>query len=97
MTTDGSANPVLQKAKDSLRDLKTRPNDTERANLWKLYKQAKFGDYSLSSVGNYDPAHYHDGDESIKQAGWADLKGMSKHDATKQYLDLAAEILKKYS
>lgn len=97
MTLDPKIEADFQLAKAKLRTLKTRPTEQERAQLWKHYKQALYGDYDPQKDYGFNAADYSDGDANIKKAGWGDLKGTSQESAKKKYVELAAPILKKYS
>ncbi|MNJ47390.1 Acyl CoA binding protein [compost metagenome] len=97
MTIDPKIEADFQQAKGKLRLLKTRPTEQERAQLWKHYKQALYGDYDPQKDYGFNATEYLDGDADIKKDGWGDLKGLSQESAKRKYVELSAPILKKYS
>ncbi|XP_045514927.1 acyl-CoA-binding protein-like [Pieris brassicae] len=81
----------FQKVAEAVRNWKTRPSDNENLAMYSLYKQATVGDVNISAPGITDVV------ASAKFKAWSDRKGISKDDAKKQYIDLAAQLSPKYA
>ncbi len=62
----------------------------EKLRLYALYKQATEGDCT-----NVDPQNV-ESDEREKCESWCKLKGRSKENAEKEYVDLSRSLLNKY-
>ncbi|MCG8296342.1 MULTISPECIES: acyl-CoA-binding protein [Pseudomonas] len=82
----------FQEAKRKMNQLRTSPPLETRVMLWKLYKQATYGDYSDAKVGDHEFAGRNSNEEEIKRGGWGDLKGTPKDAAMRLYLHLADTI-----
>ncbi|EGV66667.1 acyl-CoA-binding protein (ACBP)/diazepam binding inhibitor (DBI)/endozepine (EP) [Yamadazyma tenuis] len=75
----------------AVKDLPKRPNDDELLKLYGLFKQATVGDNNTSKPGFLDLKG------KYKWEAWNELKGTTQDDAESQYIDLADELIGKYS
>ena len=64
-----------------------KPDNETLLKLYSLFKQATEGDNDDSG-----PANTFDFVAKFKHEAWAKLKGLSKEDAMKQYVDLVAQL-----
>ncbi len=69
------------------RDLPSRPSNEDLLSLYALYKQATEGD----SKGE-KPANLFDIVGNAKFAAWEKLKGLSREEAMKRYVDLVNSL-----
>jgi diazepam-binding inhibitor (GABA receptor modulator, acyl-CoA-binding protein) len=67
-----------------------RPSNEELLELYALYKQATEGNVSGERPGGFDFK------EIAKFDAWEDLKGKSKEQAMKQYIDLVNTLQQQY-
>ena len=67
-----------------------RPSNEELLELYALYKQATEGDVSGERPGGFDFK------EIAKFDVWEDLKGKSREQAMKQYIDLVNTLQQQY-
>ena len=81
----------FQKAADGVKNLTQRPSNEELLDLYALYKQATVGDCNTDRPGMLDMKG------RAKWDKWNELKGMSKEDAEKKYVELANGLIAKYS
>lgn len=81
----------LAAAKDVKEKLTSRPSDEELLDLYALYKQATVGDCNTAQPWFYDVK------AKAKWTFWNKIKGMSKEDAEKKYIETANELIAKYS
>ncbi|XP_072507686.1 acyl-CoA-binding domain-containing protein 7 [Notamacropus eugenii] len=77
-------------AAESVRKLKTRPNDEELKELYGLYKQSIVGDIDIECPGMLDLKG------KAKWEAWNLQKGVSKEDAMSAYISKAKELIEKY-
>ena len=73
-----------------INNLKKRPNDNELLNLYKFFKQAKFGNNETKepNILNFN--------NSAKWSAWMTVYGMTKDEAMQNYINLAMELFNKY-
>lgn len=90
MDTQVQLNQNFEIAINIVNNLKKRPTDTELLNVYKLFKQAKFGnnDTDEPSMLNFS--------KKAKWSAWKAVYGMSKKDAMQNYINLAMELFNKY-
>ena len=79
---------AFAKAQEDVKTLTKRPGNDDFLFLYAHFKQANGGDVSGSRPGMLDMVG------RAKYDGWAKLKGMSKDDAMKKYVDKVAALLK---
>ena len=72
-------------------NLKKRPNDNELLNIYKFFKQAKFGNNDTPQPGmlNFN--------KSAKWSAWMAVYGMNEKEAMQKYNNLAMELFNKYN
>ena len=80
----------LEEAVAQTKQFTSRPSNEELLKLYGLYKQATEGDNEGERPGGFDFK------AAAKFNSWLQLKGTSKVDATKMYLDLVEELANKY-
>ena len=78
---------AFEKAQNDVKTLTKRPSNEDFLFLYSHYKQAG-GDVSGSRPGMLDMVG------RAKYDGWAKLKGMSKDDAMKKYVEKVTALLK---
>lgn len=71
-------------------NLKEAPSNDEKLSLYKYFKQATIGDVNTPKPGLFDIA------ASAKWKAWNSMKGTSKEDAEKLYIDTADALIKNY-
>ena len=81
---------TLEEAIQLTQKFTIRPSNEELLRLYGLYKQASEGDNETERPGGFDFK------AAAKYNAWLILKGKSKEDAAKDYLDLVDELAKKY-
>ncbi|KAK2188188.1 hypothetical protein NP493_142g04034 [Ridgeia piscesae] len=77
-------------AADKVKNLKTKPNDSEMLEIYGLYKQATVGDVNTERPGMFDMKG------KAKWDSWNGRKGMSKEDAEKQYIEVVKRLIETY-
>uniref|UniRef100_A0AC11CFA5 Uncharacterized protein n=1 Tax=Ovis aries TaxID=9940 RepID=A0AC11CFA5_SHEEP len=80
----------FDKAAEEVKQLKTKPADEEMLFIYSHYKQATVGDINTERPGMLDFKG------KAKWDAWNELKGTSKEDAMKAYVDKVEELKKKY-
>ncbi|XP_057595395.1 acyl-CoA-binding protein-like [Hippopotamus amphibius kiboko] len=80
----------FEKAAEEVKHLKTKPGDNEMLFIYSRYKQATVGDVNTERPGMLDLKG------KAKRDAWNELKGTSKEDAMKAYVDKVEELKKKY-
>ncbi|CAH8565100.1 unnamed protein product [Heterobilharzia americana] len=75
---------------EKVKKLKQKPSDSEMLDLYGLFKQATVGDVNTGAPGMLDFQG------KAKWNAWNTRKGMKCDDAKKQYVELAATLIKKY-
>ncbi|QVM89444.1 acyl-CoA-binding protein [Pseudomonas entomophila] len=75
-----------------LKQLRTSPPLETRLLLWKLHRQATYGDYDGAGVRGRALAGRNSNEEDILRRGWGELKGTPKDAAMWLYLQLADTI-----
>lgn len=80
----------FQAAVEKSRQLTRRPSNEELLDLYALFKQATDGDVSGERPGGFDFKAI------AKYDAWAGKKGLSKEDATKNYIALVERLHKEY-
>ena len=81
----------LEAAKDVKEKLTSRPSDEELLELYGFYKQATVGDCNVAQPWFYDIK------AKAKWNVWNKVKGMSKEEAEKKYIEIAKELIAKYA
>ncbi|RPA80654.1 putative acyl-coA-binding protein [Ascobolus immersus RN42] len=81
----------FQAAADQVKDLTSKPSDTELLKLYGLFKQANVGDNDTPKPGAFDFKG------KAKWQAWLDNKGKSQEDAEKEYIALVEELKAKHS
>ncbi|EPY75892.1 acyl-CoA-binding protein [Camelus ferus] len=80
----------FEKAAEEVKHLKTKPADDEMLFIYSHYKQATVGDVNTERPGMLDFKG------KAKWDAWNELKGTSKEDAMKAYVNKVEELKKKY-
>ena len=80
----------FEKAAADVKNLTERPTNEELLELYGLYKQATVGDCNTERPGMFDMKG------KAKWDKWDALKGMSKEDAQRKYVETAKGLLAKY-
>ncbi|XP_044517990.1 acyl-CoA-binding protein-like [Gracilinanus agilis] len=78
----------FEKATSEVKDLKSKPNDDEMFFIYSHYKQAIVGDINTDLPGIMDFKG------KAKWDAWKSLKGKSKEDAIKAYIQKVEELKK---
>ena len=73
-----------------VQDLPQRPDNEELLQLYAWYKQATVGDVKGRRPG------FTDFTGRVKYDAWARKRGISKDEAMQAYIDLVAELKRKY-
>lgn len=85
MSFDTAAKAIKDSASHNI-----KMTDDELLQIYALYKQGSVGDVSGDKPGMLDFKG------KAKYDAWTKLKGKSKEDAQKEYVELARNLLKKY-
>ncbi|XP_028936677.1 acyl-CoA-binding protein [Ornithorhynchus anatinus] len=80
----------FDQAAKEVKELKTQPEDQEMLFIYSHFKQVTVGDVNTERPGMLDFKG------KAKWDAWNSLKGMSKEDAIKAYVDKVAELKAKY-
>lgn len=80
----------FQTAVNRSKELTARPSNEELLSLYALYKQATEGDVMGDRPGGFDFKAI------AKFDAWAELKGKSKEEAMKAYIDLMDKLYQTY-
>uniref|UniRef100_A0A2K5QR11 Acyl-CoA-binding protein n=1 Tax=Cebus imitator TaxID=2715852 RepID=A0A2K5QR11_CEBIM len=80
----------FEKAAEEVKNLKTKPGDDEMLFIYGHYKQATVGDINTERPGMLDFKG------KAKWDAWNELKGTTKEDAMKAYINKVEELKKKY-
>lgn len=75
----------------TVQNLQRRPANDELLNLYGLFKQATEGDVTEERPGGFDFKAF------AKYDAWNSLKGKSKEEAMTAYIELAKNLIAKYS
>lgn len=81
----------FNKAVNDVQQLTKRPANDELLKLYGLFKQASEGDNNEIRPGGFDFK------AMAKFDSWANLKGKTKEEAMREYIDFVASLLAKYS
>ena len=81
----------FNKAAADVKNLTVRPTNEELLELYGWFKQATMGDCNTDRPGIFDPKG------KAKWDVWDSLKGMSKMEAEKKYIEVANGLIAKYS
>jgi acyl-CoA-binding protein len=84
-------NIEFTQAVNKVQELTARPANDELLKLYGLYKQATEGDNIGPKPGGFDFK------AMAKFESWAGLKGKSKEEAMKDYIDFVATLVSKYT
>lgn len=76
----------FQNAVARSRELKSRPSNEDLLQLYALYKQATEGDVTGDRPGGFDFKAI------AKYDAWAEVKGKSKDEAMKEYVELVERL-----
>lgn len=77
----------FEQAKNDSKSFSERPSNETLLQLYSLYKQGSAGD-----VNTDPPSNPFDFVAKAKHEAWANLKGKSKEDAMKEYIDLVTKL-----
>ncbi|XP_020039672.1 acyl-CoA-binding protein [Castor canadensis] len=80
----------FDKAAEEVKRLKTQPSDAEMLFIYSHFKQATVGDINTERPGMLDLKG------KAKWDAWNQLKGTSKENAMKAYIDKVEELKGKY-
>jgi acyl-CoA-binding protein len=81
----------FDKAVAQSKELPRRPSNEELLLLYSLFKQGTEGDVSGERPGGFDFKAI------AKYDAWAELKGKSKEDAMREYVQLVARLQQQYA
>ena len=81
---------TLEEAVALTKQFTSKPSNEELLKIYGLYKQATEGDNTTERPGGFDFV------AAAKYNAWMNLKGKSKEDATKEYIELINNISSKY-
>lgn len=77
---------AFEQATRDVQDLSERPDNETLLRLYALYKQATEGDVSGDRPGFFDFVG------TAKYEAWSKLKGTSREDAMRKYVDLVTRL-----
>ena len=77
----------FEQAKNDTKSFSERPSNETLLQLYSLYKQGSIGD-----VNTDPPSNPFDFVAKAKHEAWVNLKGKSKEDAMKEYIDLVQKL-----
>jgi len=77
----------FEKAAADSKNLSSRPDNATLLQLYSLYKQGTEGDVNIDP-----PANAFDFVNKAKYNAWEELKGKSKEDAMKEYVELVNRL-----
>jgi len=77
----------FEKAKEDSKSFSERPSNETLLQLYSLYKQGAIGDVNIDP-----PSNPFDFVAKAKHEAWANLKGKTKEDAMKEYVDLVEKL-----
>lgn len=77
---------LFEQAVSDSKSLPEKPSNETLLNLYSLYKQATEGDNNAESPAMFDFV------AKAKYEAWAALKGKSKEDAMKEYVELIGKL-----
>lgn len=78
---------LFEKAAAESKSLSERPSNETLLQLYSLYKQGSEGDVNIDP-----PSNPFDFVAKAKHDAWSGLKGKSKEDAMKEYVDLVTKL-----
>ena len=78
---------LFEKAAAESKTLSERPSNETLLQLYSLYKQGSEGDVNIDP-----PSNPFDFVAKAKHDAWSGLKGKSKEDAMKEYVDLVTKL-----
>jgi acyl-CoA-binding protein len=76
----------FEKAAQAARALPERPDDQTALRLYALFKQASYGDAQGARPGFFDFVG------TAKYEAWEKLRGTSREDASRQYVELVRKL-----
>jgi diazepam-binding inhibitor (GABA receptor modulator, acyl-CoA-binding protein) len=77
----------FEQAKNDSKSFSERPSNETLLQLYSLYKQGSTGDVNVDP-----PSNPFDFVAKAKHEAWANLKGKSKDDAMKEYVELVEKL-----
>ncbi|KAJ3496839.1 hypothetical protein NLG97_g2370 [Lecanicillium saksenae] len=83
----GLDDPAFKDAAEKVKTLSTKPDNATLLKLYALFKQATVGDNETDAPGMMDFTG------KAKWNAWNDVKGLSREDATQQYIELATDLI----
>ena len=86
MAKSGDLRQQFEQAKQDVQALPERPDNDTLLRLYALYKQGAEGDVSGEKPGFFDFVG------TAKYEAWSKLKGTSRDDAMRQYIELVAKL-----
>jgi acyl-CoA-binding protein len=78
---------AFERAAEDVKRLETRPDNDTLLKLYALFKQGSEGD-----VGG-EPPGFFDFIGTAKYEAWAKLRGVSREEAMRRYIDLVEQLL----
>lgn len=78
---------AFERAAVDIKRLGTRPDNDTLLKLYALFKQGAEGDVSSEPPGFFDFVG------TAKYEAWAKLRGVSREDAMRRYIDLVEQLL----
>jgi diazepam-binding inhibitor (GABA receptor modulator, acyl-CoA-binding protein) len=75
---------------DIINKLKKTPEDNELLDVYKYYKQSKFGDNNTEQPSMFNFKN------TAKWNAWNSVKGIEKNAAMQHYINLSMELFTKY-
>ena len=76
----------FSRAQERVKELSRRPSDLQLLDLYSLYKQATMGDVTGKRPGGFDFKG------RAKWDTWKQRAGLSREEATRQYVDLVERL-----
>ncbi|KAJ4159470.1 uncharacterized protein LMH87_008370 [Akanthomyces muscarius] len=87
--TVGLDNAEFKDAAEKVKTLSRKPDNNSLLRLYGLFKQATVGDNETDAPGMMDFTG------KAKWGAWNEMKGVSREDATEQYIALANDLIAK--
>lgn len=78
---------AFERAAEDIKRLGTRPDNDTLLKLYALFKQGAEGDVAGEPPGFFDFVG------TAKYEAWAKLRGLSREDAMRRYIDLVEQLL----
>ncbi|KAJ6782336.1 hypothetical protein PWT90_05821 [Aphanocladium album] len=85
--TVGLDNAEFKVAAEKVKTLSKKPDNSSLLKLYALFKQATVGDNETDASGMMDFTG------KAKWNAWNEVKGLSREDAARQYIELANDLI----